>query len=77
LSKGNSKQGGISTHFGRAAKIIIGCFLLVLVLGISLAIFGPWLLRQIEIDKCLDGGGSYNHETNECNLETTGGDDGR
>jgi hypothetical protein len=50
---------------------MIGFFLLVIVLVISLAIIGPWLLRQIDIDKCLDSGGSYNYETDKCNYETT------
>jgi hypothetical protein len=48
----------------------LGGFLL-LVLGISLAIMGPWLFRQVEIDRCLDGGGSFDYATDICRYETT------
>ncbi len=38
----------------------------LLVLVIALALGGFWLKRQVDIDRCLDGGGRWNHDVQSC-----------
>gem|GEM_PF-4000323 len=40
--------------------------LLVILVGILAGIVVPYVLRQIEIDKCLDAGGSFDYQTKSC-----------
>ncbi len=39
--------------------------MILLAMSLLAALVGPWVMRQIEIDICLDNGGSYNHD-NKC-----------
>lgn len=68
--KDEKKITGISAHFEREAKLMMGCFLIPLLLVILAGVFGPWVLRQMEIDKCLDRGGSFDKENNDCKLSS-------
>ncbi len=63
------KSHGISYHFEREAKIMAGLFLMLIVLAIFAAIIGPWVLRQIDIAKCLDSGGAFNSKDGKCYYE--------
>jgi hypothetical protein len=68
MSKPGS-PGGISQHFRREAKIMAGVFVVLMVLALAAGVFGPRLLRYIEVDRCLDAGGSYEYDTAACKVE--------
>lgn len=34
---------------------------------------GPWVARQVAIDRCLDNGGRFDYEANECSGTRPGG----
>ena len=61
-------QNGISRHFRREAKIMAAAFVLVVVFGILAAWLVPILQNHIAADRCLESGGSFNYETNKCEL---------
>jgi len=52
--------------FKKEAKLMILLPLLVILVGILAGIVVPYVLRQIEIDKCLDAGGSFDYQTKSC-----------
>jgi hypothetical protein len=59
-------MNGISGHFKREAKIMVGLFIALAVLGM----LGAWLVPKI-IDRpaearCLASGGSFNQKTQSC-----------
>jgi hypothetical protein len=41
--------------------------------AMAVATVGLWLVAQLRIDRCLDGGGRWNHETNKCEGRRSGG----
>jgi hypothetical protein len=43
------KLGGISTHFKREAKIMVGLFLVVVVLGLIAGLLGPWIFQYLPV----------------------------
>jgi FtsZ-interacting cell division protein ZipA len=45
----------------RTITIIVLTVVIIAIIGI-----GMWCNRFMEIDKCLDSGGRWNYETNEC-----------
>lgn len=48
---------------------IIGAVVLgIFVLGLGLNVLGPWLKKQLDIDRCLDSGGRWNYEGASCEL---------
>lgn len=57
---------GISNHFRREARIMAGMLLVLLLLGLIASFVGPYLIRYIEVDRCLDSGGKYDYEKNCC-----------
>jgi len=59
---------GISHHFRRESKIMVGLFITVIFLGIFAAIVVPRLMFHLEVDRCLDLGGSYNYEAGLCEM---------
>jgi hypothetical protein len=65
MSKPDS-PGGISRHFHREAKLMAGVFCVLIVLTLLAGLFGPRLLRHIEIDRCLDAGGLFDHDASTC-----------
>jgi hypothetical protein len=68
MSKADS-SGGISRHFLRETKILVGLFLAPIVLAVLVGLFGPQLLRFLEVDRCLDAGGSYDYDAGICKVE--------
>ena len=67
LKKNNSrKRLGISYHFEREAKIMAAMFWAPFVLAVIAGLFGPWIVEQLTIDKCLDRGGAHNYEKRMC-----------
>jgi hypothetical protein len=67
MSKTDS-PGGISRHFRREAKLMAGVFFVLIVVTLLAGLFGPRLLRHIEIDRCLDAGGSFDHDAGTCQV---------
>lgn len=41
-------------------------FLVLVGTTVSVFFFGPWALRQVAIDRCLDSGGKFDYGTDEC-----------
>jgi hypothetical protein len=41
---------------------------MIIILAILAAWLGPWVSRQLAIDRCLDAGGAYDDQTRECLL---------
>lgn len=56
----------MSNHFSREAKLMLVFPIILIALGILIAIVGPWLHRQVDMDRCLDSGGRYEYEANRC-----------
>jgi len=56
----------MSDHFSREAKLMPFFPALLVVIGVLAAVLGPWINQQVEIDRCLDAGGRYDHGTNSC-----------
>ncbi|MDG6098514.1 hypothetical protein EXU34_13760 [Alteromonas sp. ZYF713] len=48
--------------------LIVGLLFWVIVIVLAVLIYDT-LVRQLAIDKCLDNGGSFNHQVNECCYE--------
>ena len=61
-----SDHGGISSHFEREAKLMVGFFVALILVALLAGLFGPKIMRFLEIDKCLDAGGSFNSEKQQC-----------
>ena len=57
-----------SDHFSREAKLMLIFPILLIGIGLLVAIFGPWLREQRDVDRCLDAGGKYQYETKSCLL---------
>lgn len=53
-------------YFKNEAKFMVWSIIAIIVVALIAAILIPFIYRQITIDRCLDAGGSYNHETNKC-----------
>jgi len=47
---------------------MVGLFITVIFLGIFAAIVVPRLMFHLEVDRCLDLGGSYNYEAGLCEM---------
>jgi hypothetical protein len=56
----------INKHFVREARIMIGLLAVPIILGIIVAFVVPFLLHQIDIDKCLDSGGKFEYGKKQC-----------
>ena len=65
-NKDDNNPTGISAHFEREAKLMLGFILMLPLLALLAGLFGPWILRQIDIDKCLDRGGAFDKESGNC-----------
>ncbi|MDD4930065.1 MAG: hypothetical protein PHP85_12435 [Gallionella sp.] len=59
-------RAGISHHFRREAKLMMGIFLFVLLLGLLVAVFAPKITQFIAVDKCLDAGGKFDYKEKVC-----------
>lgn len=65
----NSEEGEMlkmSNHFSREAKLMLVLPVLLITIGFLVAIVSPWFKEHAEVDRCLDAGGRYDHETNNC-----------
>lgn len=62
----NASNSGISSHFSRKAKIMVGLLLSVVLLGLLAAIVAPRITHFFAVDRCLDSGGSFNYNSNQC-----------
>lgn len=69
LNKDRKKLLSISYHFEREAKIMVGLFLAMIVVLFFAEMIGPWVLRQIDIDRCFDSGGTFDHKNRKCYYE--------
>lgn len=56
----------INKHFSREVKIMIGIFMVPIIIGVIAAYIVPFLLHQVEIDKCLDSGGKFEYQHSRC-----------
>ena len=61
-----SAGAGVSGHFSREAKLMLGLVLVVVVLGLSMAVVWPRISMFLAVDRCLDSGGSFNYNSNQC-----------
>ena len=43
-----------------------GSVVVLVLLGMLAGLVGPWLLHQIDVDKCLDRGGAFDYDNNKC-----------
>jgi len=57
---------GISNHFRREAKLMIGIFLFMLLPGLLAAVFVPKIKQFFAVDSCLDSGGAFDYNTHTC-----------
>jgi hypothetical protein len=57
---------GNKSHFSREAKMMLFFPLILIIMGILASIFAPKILRQLDIDRCLDNGGKFDYEKNIC-----------
>lgn len=63
------KAASISTHFKREAKLMVWWAVGVpAVLAAFAGLFGPYLVRYVAIDKCLDAGGRFDHSADICEM---------
>jgi hypothetical protein len=53
-------------HFEREAKWMAAIFLLLLAVGVAAAFVVPYVLTQIDIDRCLDAGDRYDYSRALC-----------
>jgi hypothetical protein len=59
------------SDFGHEAKIRLQRLLVPLLIGLLgtvVAVFAFSLVEELRIDRCLDRGGSYDHESKECDF---------
>ena len=59
----------INKHFKRESKIMIWFFWAIPFIGLLAAFVLPKFLHNIEVDKCLDNGGSFNYQNCECDFK--------
>jgi len=59
-------QSGINRHFSRESKIILALSLAPLALGLLVALVWPHVDAWLEVDRCLDAGGKYDHSSSVC-----------
>jgi hypothetical protein len=52
--------------FEREAKFMLWSAIAFIAIALIASLFGPYVIKQIKNDSCLDSGGSYNYQTNEC-----------
>jgi hypothetical protein len=56
-------------HFEHEAEWMAGVVVLLLVVGVAAAFVMPYVLKEIDIDRCLDGGGGYDYAAAKCGKE--------
>jgi hypothetical protein len=67
-------SNGINRHFRRVAIVIVmmTSVPIMILLGIVLALAAPYILTQIDIDRCLDSDGKWEYSVNNCVTENPG-----
>ncbi len=53
-------------HFEREAKWIAAVFVLLVAAGVAAAFVVPYVLTQIDVDRCLDNGGRDDRAAAQC-----------
>jgi hypothetical protein len=61
----------INCHFRRESKIMLLGAISLILFGLLIGIVAPRVVVFIGVDKCLDSGGSYNHQHKMCVGATT------
>lgn len=57
---------GMSGHFRREAKIMLGLFVVLVAGGLLLGLLLPRIKQWLAVDDCLDRGGRYNYQARIC-----------
>jgi len=55
-----------SGHFEFEAKLMLWAVLILIALVLISGLILPWLMKQAEIDRCLDAGGAYDYRQSTC-----------
>jgi hypothetical protein len=55
-------SSGISKHFKREAIFMVSFPIILILIALIAGIFGPKIKRYLDVDHCLDSGGSYNYK---------------
>ena len=66
-------RAGMSGHFRREAKIMLGFIVGVVVMGLLLGLLLPRIVQWLAVDRCLDAGGTYNYQRRACEGARPGG----
>lgn len=53
-------------HFKFEARLLIWLLLVLAGLSFVVGVAAPWLMHQLDIDRCLDAGGAYDYKTEVC-----------
>lgn len=61
-------SSGINKHFKREAIFMASFPVILILIALIVGIFGPNIKHYLDIDKCLDFGGSYNDKINQCEI---------
>ena len=59
-------MGGMSGHFRREAKIMVGFFVSIVAVGLLIGLLMPRIRLWVAVDRCLDAGGAYNYQARVC-----------
>lgn len=64
----NSKHSdnAVSKRFTKDEIMLVSTPLFLIVIAIIAVLIAPKMLRSWEIDRCLEVGGAYNYDKNEC-----------
>ena len=61
----------INNHFSLEAKLMVALLAVSLVLGLLWAMLDPRVSAGLEVDDCLDSGGSYDYSSCRCDYSTS------
>lgn len=50
---------------------MLGVLVAPILIGLIFAYVTPYIMHHIKVDRCLDSGGKYIYEKNECNREAS------
>jgi hypothetical protein len=61
-------SSGISKQFKREAIFMVSFPIILILIALIAGILGPKIKRSLDVDNCLDSGGSYNYKKNQCEM---------
>lgn len=64
-------NGSINKLFKVESKIMVLVLIAPVFIGLLLAFILPILMEEVDIDSCLDAGGSFNYEECKCDFNTS------